>query len=115
MNLCMVCVIYMSQKTYYFGSCFGAVCFSLKDNMVASILDIFLKIILRLIFFQVKTKIRDNMIIYLFIYYLLSYVQSDAWKTSATPTQVFDLINFPTNTLLQQIHLVCSYCCCFFI
>lgn len=65
MNLCMVCVIYMSQKTCYFGSCFGAVCFSLKDNMVASILDIFLKIILRLIFSKLRLK---SEIIWLFIY-----------------------------------------------
>lgn len=35
-------------------------------------------------------------------------MQSDGWKTSAAPTQVFDLINLLTDLLVQQIHLVCS-------
>lgn len=36
-------------------------------------------------------------------------MQSDGWKTSAAPAQVFDLMNLVTNLLVQQIHLVCSY------
>lgn len=62
-------------------------------------------------FFQLLTRTRVNMFVYLFffIYNLLSHVQSDGWKTSAAPTQVFDLINLLANLLVPQIHLVCSY------
>lgn len=97
--------LHVSKNLLFWLMFWSCVVISLKVNMVASILDILLKKYPEADFFQVKTKIRDN-IIYLFIYDLLSHVQSDGWKTSATPTQVFDLINFLTNTLVQQIHLV---------
>lgn len=52
---------------------------------------------------------KQSLFVCLFIYNLLSHVQSDGWKTSAAPTQVFEVINLLTDLLVQQIHLVYSY------